>query len=85
MWPPDLITTGERPSLSNVDSTDTDERTLRYQFYSFKQLMSRSASIQIIRQNASVAFGRARCISVLDGSALAVFIPFGVLGWDHGS
>ena len=64
MWPPDLITTGERPSLSNVDSTDTDERTLRYQFYSFKQLMSRTTSIPIIRLDASVAFGRARCISV---------------------
>ena len=39
----------------------TDERTLRYQFYSFQQLMSRTTSIQIIRQDASVAFGRARC------------------------
>ena len=86
MWPPDLITTGERPSLSNVDSTDTDERTLRYQFYSFQQLMSRTTSVQIIRQDASVAFGRARCITSLsDGSAPAVFIPFGVLGLDHGS
>jgi len=73
MWLPDFDHNWGTFDLFAVDSDNSDNSTLRYKFL-FNQRMSRTTSIQTIRQDASVAFGRARCIYKFSMAALRRFL-----------